>query len=72
MAVLTDFQKKGIGELLVLYTEDYVRKQKGNLIWFNARELAVGFYEKLNYQKTGEPFLIPDVGLHYIMFKKLV
>ncbi|MES2748576.1 MAG: GNAT family N-acetyltransferase [Bacteroidota bacterium] len=72
MAVLTDFQKKGIGELLVLQTEDYVRKQNGELIWFNARELAVGFYEKLNYQKMGEPFLIPDIGLHYIMFKKLV
>ena len=72
MAVLDDFQKKGLGELLVLCSEEYVSKQKGNLIWFNARESAVGFYEKLNYQKMGEPFPVGDIGWHYIMFKKMV
>jgi len=72
MAVLATFQKKGFGELLVHHCENYVREQNGDLIWFNAREIAIGFYEKLNYVKYGESFLIADVGIHYIMYKKLV
>ncbi len=72
MAVLKKIQKKGFGELLVQHCEKYVTEQNGDLIWFNAREIAVGFYEKLNYVKWGDPFVIADVGIHYIMFKKLV
>ena len=72
MAVLNEFQKKGIGELLVQHCEEDVAAQKGDLIWFNARELAVGFYQKLNYSKLGDSFLIADVGIHYLMHKKLV
>ena len=71
MAVLKDFQKKGFGELLVQHCEKYVSTQNGDLIWFNAREIAVGFYEKLNYTKFGDSFLIDDVGIHYIMHKKM-
>lgn len=71
MAVLNIFRKKGFGELLVLHCEKYILEQNGDLIWFNARELAVGFYEKLNYVKWGDSFLIADVGKHYIMYKKL-
>lgn len=72
MAVLPAFQKKGIGELLVLHCEKHVAEKRGDLIWFNARELAVIFYQKLNYLKLGDPFVIADVGIHYIMYKKLV
>jgi len=72
MAVLQKHQKKGFGELLVRHCEKYVLEQKGDLIWFNARLVALGFYEKLNYVKWGDSFLIEDVGIHYIMFKKMV
>lgn len=71
MAVLADFQKKGYGADLVKHCEDYVLQQKGTLIWFNARENAVTFYEKLNYSKIGNPFNIADIGLHYIMKKEI-
>lgn len=71
MAVLKSFQKKGFGELLMLHCEKHISEQNGDLIWFNAREVAVGFYEKLNYKKAGNSFIINDVGLHYCMFKKI-
>ncbi len=73
MAVLTEFQKQGIGELLVIFAENHILsdQREKTLVWFNARENAVGFYEKLAYQKTGVPFEIPDVGPHYIMYKIL-
>lgn len=71
MAVLLDHQKKGIGEKLAFHTEKYAIRENADLIWFNAREVAVGFYQKLGYEIFGKPFPISDIGLHYIMFKKL-
>ena len=72
MAVLLEHQKKGIGETLVLFSEDFIKKMAIPIIWFNARTSAVGFYKKLDYQVVGIPFEIEDVGEHSLMFKKNV
>ncbi|AXB56602.1 GNAT family N-acetyltransferase [Flavobacterium fluviale] len=71
MAVLETHQKMGFGEALVRHCETYCNENKVDLIWFNARTTAVGFYQKMNYQPLGESFDIKDVGEHYMMFKKL-
>ena len=71
MAILPKFQKQGFGQKLVNHCEEYIQDQKGTLIWFNARENAVSFYEKLHYKKIGDPFSIADIGLHYLMKKEI-
>lgn len=71
MAVLEQFQKKGFGEALLNYCENEIRMTNGDLIWFNARETALGFYKKSKYEINGGQFEIPDVGPHYVLFKKL-
>ncbi|WP_316634277.1 GNAT family N-acetyltransferase [uncultured Flavobacterium sp.] len=71
MAVLENHQKKGIGEALVKHCEKYCNANGVDLIWFNARTAAVGFYKKMNYETLGTAFDIKDVGEHYLMFKKL-
>jgi len=71
MAVLEEFQKKGFGEALLNYCENEIKINNGELIWFNARESAVGFYKKSGYEILGDQFEIPDVGPHYILFKTI-
>lgn len=71
MAVLTNFQKRGIGDTLVKKSEEMILQRGGTFMWMNAREIAVRFYEKLGYQKHGEPFSIPKIGLHFVMIKTL-
>lgn len=71
MAVLPEAQKKGLGERLLSEAEKYITSQNGKLIWFNARENAVAFYQKMGYEKQGGIFEIPGVGPHYIMFRKI-
>ncbi|MWB95277.1 GNAT family N-acetyltransferase [Flavobacterium sp. GA093] len=71
MAVLETHQKKGLGEALVKHCEKYCNDNQIDLIWFNARTAAVGFYKKLGYQIVGEAFDIPDVGEHHLMYKEL-
>lgn len=70
MAVLESHQKKGYGAVLIQHAlDDYLKKEKEFLIWFNARVIAIGFYEKLGFETTGNAFEIVPIGMHYIMFK---
>lgn len=70
MAVLPSFQKQGIGEALVSEAEKFCTTQKVDLIWFNARTSAVGFYKKMGYEIVGTEFEIKEVGPHFLMYKK--
>lgn len=72
MAVLDQFQKKGFGHDLLVHCEGYCASQNAELIWFNARETAVLFYKKMNYNVVGDAFNIKDVGTHYVMKKELI
>lgn len=71
MAILDSHQKKGLGEQLVQEAEQFTKNNNGTLLWFNAREVAVGFYKKMEYEIIGEPFTIGDIGVHYVMHKLL-
>lgn len=71
MAVLENNQGKGFGRLLVNHSEQILMTQKIQLIWFNARENAVGFYQKMGYKIIGNAFDIPGIGIHYVMWKNL-
>lgn len=69
MAVLPHFQKKGFGRKLISHCEENI-DSKNAVIWFNARENAVPFYEKLGYKKIDKAFLIESIGLHFVMYKE--
>lgn len=71
MAVLPEYQKNGLGEQLILAAENYIRENGGHRIWFNAREIAIGFYRKMGYETIGIAFSIGDIGIHYVMHKPL-
>ena len=69
MAVLENYQQKGIGAKLLKYAENIVVQNNGVLIWFNARITAINFYKTNNYITVGKPFEIFDIGEHYLMHK---
>lgn len=71
MAVLETHQKKGYGAALVNEAVAYLKTNEENYtLWFNARIIAVGFYEKLGFEKIGDAFEIDTIGVHYVMYKK--
>lgn len=71
MAVLEEFQNKGFGKLLIEKCESSIIEENGKLIWFNARENAVAFYERFGFIKIGNIFNIDSIGFHYLMMKYL-
>lgn len=71
MAVLTEYQGNGYGHHVLEFGESRLIKQGVKMIWCNAREIAVPFYKKNHYAIVGEPFIIPKIGVHYVMQKTL-
>ena len=71
MAILETEQKKGFGNMLIKCIEKDINTQNISLIWFNARENTILFYEKLGYSILGNQFEILGIGKHYMMYKKL-
>jgi predicted GNAT family N-acyltransferase len=70
MAVTNNLQGKGIGRALMQFAENLARDHGFRKITMHARSNAVGFYEKLGYQKVGDEFEEVTIP-HYVMEKKL-
>jgi ribosomal protein S18 acetylase RimI-like enzyme len=70
MATIANHRGKGYGRLLALKSEEYLTGKNIHKIWCNARVEAIGFYKTLNYSVLGEAFMVPKVGMHYLMFKE--
>ncbi|WP_370476939.1 GNAT family N-acetyltransferase [Tamlana flava] len=71
MAVLNEFQGKGLGHQILIFGEQMIKKKNAKIAWCNAREVAINFYRKNGYEITGKPFNIETIGLHFVMYKVL-
>lgn len=71
MAVLPAYQGQQLGQKIIEKGVDLLRHENVDLLWFNARTSAAGFYKKNKFMIKGAPFDIPEVGEHVMMYKKL-
>lgn len=71
MAILKEFQRKGYGRVLLQEIESYCQRVCCDLLWFNARESALAFYQALDYKIISPSFMIENIGIHYVMAKSL-
>ncbi|OAQ38638.1 GCN5 family acetyltransferase [Pedobacter psychrophilus] len=71
MATASKYQGKGIGNKLVNFAIVYLRGQKINYLWCNAREKAVKFYQSLGFELVSDFFEIPGIGKHKVMYLKI-
>ena len=71
MAVDADFRDQGIGKSLLDTSINQLKHDGVKLIWCNARQESMKFYEKNDFIATGDYFNIPDVGSHILMHKYL-
>lgn len=70
VAVLPEFQRRGIGQALMKYSEKLARQRGFIRMELHARLPAVPFYERLGYEKVGQPFVQVTI-LHLEMQKIL-
>lgn len=71
MATDPAFQKQGLGQIIIEAALNELRNRAADLLWFNARTSAEGFYRKLGFDVIDEVFDMPQVGPHKVMYKWL-
>ncbi len=71
MATHPDARNRGYGSTLVQHALQIYKAYQYDLVWCNAREAAVPFYERLGFAKHGEAFEIESIGTHYVMYHQL-
>ena len=62
----------GIGARVLRAALDHVRASGGRLVWCNAREGAVRFYEREGFAATGVGRFDPELGLGLVEYARAV
>ena len=71
MATDSKFQRKGYATDLMNESFKELKKRDCNMVWCNARLVAVDFYESAGFKITGKIFDIAEIGPHYYMYKEI-
>lgn len=71
MATIDRVRGKGHGRALLTACIDAIRARGGELLWCNARTPAMGFYKSLGFSVRGEPFELPGIGEHFLMWRAI-
>lgn len=68
MAVSTQYQRQNVGRDLIIAVEEVLVGSGTNHIEMSARQSATGFYERLGYHASGEPYI--EQGIPHIRMEK--
>jgi GNAT superfamily N-acetyltransferase len=71
MATLENYRGKGFGNQLINFAIVYLRGQKANYLWCNARKKAVRFYQNVGFETISNEFEVPVIGPHYVLYLKI-
>ncbi len=63
------FQRRGYASELMHNSFEELKKKGCDILWCNARLVAVEFYKSIGFQVIGELFDITKIGPHYYMYK---
>lgn len=67
MATLPEHRAHGHSSALLKTAFPLIKQNFCQVLWCNARVAAVGFYEKVGFNKHGEFFDVPETGPHQLM-----
>ena len=71
MATDSNFQRKGYASDLMNESFKELKKRDCDMVWCNARLVAVDFYKYIGFKITGDLFDIAGIGPHYYMYKEI-
>lgn len=72
MATEEKWRAQGYAGILVRRGLEILKDRRCDLLWFNARERAFGFYTSLGFLFHGPLFEMPGIGPHKVMYKHLI
>lgn len=69
MASSPKVRGENFGKLLIEFAIEELKNRKAELLWCDARKVALGFYEKMGFKIKGDFYEIPIIGPHKLMYK---
>ena len=71
MATDTKYSRNGFGMEIMSKAFMILKNSDCDLLWCNARLVALSFYQAVGMKEIGNLFDISDIGPHYFMYKKI-
>ena len=71
MATDSNFRRKGYARDLMKESFQNLKCLSVDILWCNARLVAISFYESLGFKIRGDIFNIEGIGPHYYMYKEI-
>ena len=71
MATIEEHRGQGLGNQLLNFAIVYLRGQKANYLWCNARKRALPFYQNMGFEIISAEFEVPVIGPHYVLYVKI-
>ncbi|MDP9047813.1 MAG: GNAT family N-acetyltransferase [Bacteroidota bacterium] len=71
MATVEKYRGRGLGNQLLNFAIVYLRGQKVNYLWCNARKTALQFYLDMGFEIISSEFEVQGVGPHYVLYAKI-
>ncbi len=70
MATHPEVRGQGAGADLVREALRLIGGMGYNVLWCDARKVALGFYDRLGFERINEWYEVPNIGLHQLMYKR--
>lgn len=71
MATDPKLRKAGAGRLLIQKACEECKARGAEVLWCDAREVALGFYAKLGFEMIDEWYEVRNIGPHKFMYREL-
>jgi GNAT superfamily N-acetyltransferase len=71
MATVEKYRGRGFGNQLLNFGIVYLKGQKANYLWCNARKSALHFYLGIGFEIISPEFEVPVIGPHYVLYVKI-
>jgi predicted GNAT family N-acyltransferase len=71
MATVEKYRRRGLGNQLLNFAIVYLRGQKVNYLWCNARKTALQFYLNMGFEQVSSEFEVQGIGPHYVLYVKI-
>lgn len=68
MATIEKYRGKRLGNQLLNFAIVYLRGQKADYLWCNARKKALAFYHNIGFEVISPEFDVPGIGPHHVMY----
>lgn len=69
MATSPEVRGQNYGKAIINFAIEKLKNKGVELLWCDARKIALGFYEKMGFNVIGDFYEVRNIGPHKLMYK---